>query len=144
MGLMDFFKPKYKHNDWNVRKEAVRKLDNEVKLIEILKNDESSSVREVAVKKINNEEVLQDIAKNDPDAYVRLLAAERVNDQETLEYLAVNGKNSTRGLAIIKLRNEDLLEDIALNAKLHSDRQIAENRLKQLNPKAKLFTNDEN
>lgn len=134
MGLMDFFKPKYKHNDWNVRKEAVQKLDNESKLIEILKNDESSSVREVAVQKINDKKVLKDTAKNDHDAYVRLLAAERIDDQKTLEELAINGKNSARGLAIIKLTNEEILADIASNAKLHGDRQIAKNRLKQLNP----------
>lgn len=63
MAFTDLFKPKYKHSDWNVRKQAVQELTDENILTEIAYNDESGSVRHEAVKKITNQKVLIDILK---------------------------------------------------------------------------------
>ncbi len=132
MSLRDLFKSKSNNSDWHVRKEYVKKLNNEKKLIEIVKNDPSTDVREEAVKKIKDEKVLKDIAKNDADEYVRLLAAEKINDQETFEYLAKNGKSTSKGIAIVKLTNTKVLEDLAENAPLQKDREIARHRLNKI------------
>lgn len=53
MGLIDIFKPKWKHKDSDVRLEAVQELDDQKILVKIAKNDSDKYVRGVAVRKIN-------------------------------------------------------------------------------------------
>uniref|UniRef100_UPI0038907785 hypothetical protein n=1 Tax=Methanobrevibacter sp. TaxID=66852 RepID=UPI0038907785 len=39
--LNNLFKPKYKHSDWKIRREAVKEISDEKILIDIAKSDDS-------------------------------------------------------------------------------------------------------
>ena len=66
MGIFDIFKPK----DPNFRKEKVRKLNNQRKLIKIARDDkEDRYVRMIAIGKINDYSALNEIINNNKDDY---------------------------------------------------------------------------
>ena len=90
MGLMDMFRPKYKHSDSSVRQDAVKELTDEQILIDIAENDEHKFVREAAVENPNlkNEKVLIEIARNDKCEYVRYSAIDKITNQEVLAEIA--------------------------------------------------------
>ncbi len=123
MGLFDRFKtPKWKDNDWKVRCEAIKELDDEKILYEIAKNDSDALVRLEAVKKISDEVVLIDIAKNDDYDGVRLEAVEKISDEAVLIDIAKNDPYYfVRCGAIDKITDKTVLEDIA---KKDSDKTV--------------------
>lgn len=53
MGFGDLFKPKYKHSNPDVRKEAITKLDDLKLLGEIVRNENNEEVKEVALNKMD-------------------------------------------------------------------------------------------
>lgn len=87
MGLFDrFTKPKYEHKDWQVRREAVKKLSDQKTLIEIAKNDSNFSVRCAAIRNITDQNVLAEIVKDEeyrrPDE--REIALRSITDEKIL------------------------------------------------------------
>ena len=84
MGLMNLFRPKWKHSDPAVRRAAVSELQDQDTLIKVARNDEDLHARKAAVEKINSETVLAIIATNDEDPSVRQAACKR---QESLRGL---------------------------------------------------------
>ena len=124
MGFLDkIFKPKWKHEDYYIRLQAVRELDDQKALIEIAKTDSSRFVREDAVKKINDISVLRDIANNDSEYYVRKEAVKRfrdkigtIDDESVLIDIAKNDSNyDVRKEAVKKISDDSVLIDIAKN-----------------------------
>ncbi len=55
MGLMDIFKPKWKHSDPEIRILGVNKLSDQAMLAEVAKGDEDYLVRETAVDRIEDQ-----------------------------------------------------------------------------------------
>ena len=82
--LSNIFKPKWKHEDSDVRIEAIKGLDNQEILIELAKNDNSKYVRREAVKKVTDQNALCDIVKSEKDKVVRENAFNRITDPNLL------------------------------------------------------------
>jgi len=81
---MGLFKPKWKHSDPDVRKEAVKKIEDQGLLKNIAKNDVVDLVRMEAVKRLEDQNTIADISKHDEKEYVRETAVEKLEDQEAL------------------------------------------------------------
>jgi hypothetical protein len=79
MGLLDLFKPKWKHSDAEVRSDAVRQLGegDKATLAEIARGDEDARVRRIALKKIVDADLLKELSEHDPDEALRRTAAEK-------------------------------------------------------------------
>lgn len=75
-----FFKPKWQHSDWKVRKKAVETYYtiSDEQLIHIAETDIDWHVRRAAIEKICVVSVLSDIAEHDEDEDVRASATERI------------------------------------------------------------------
>ena len=82
MGFTDFFKPKWKHSNPDVRAEAVRGLgDDQVTLLAaIARSDADARVRRLAVKRIVDADVLTHVAAHDPDESLRKAAIEKAEE----------------------------------------------------------------
>ncbi len=65
MSLFNLFRPKWKHSDSQVRKEAVRKIKDQAILFEIAKSDTDENVCKQAVENINDQEILLEISRPD-------------------------------------------------------------------------------
>lgn len=76
MTFFDFFKPKWKHSKWEIRRKAIEPLKDERILIKIARNDDYPEVRASAIKKVRDYSVLADILKNDKDISIQQSAIE--------------------------------------------------------------------
>jgi len=77
MGLLDLFRPKWKHSNPEVRKLAIEKINDRQLLAQIAVIDTDGEVRKAAISKIEDQNTLIQIAKNASDEDVRVAAAER-------------------------------------------------------------------
>lgn len=97
MALFDMIKPKWKHSDPQVRLQAVKDIDDEKILEQIVKDDESieivyvafnkiedNSLRKSLIKYIDDQNFLIYIAKNDDNDYVRREAIKKIEDIDVL------------------------------------------------------------
>jgi hypothetical protein len=84
MGFLDFFKPKWKHSEWRVRKEAIKKISKQRILKKIAKNDVNVKVRVAAIEKITDQDILIDIVKTDLDLLARLAATVKISDKQRI------------------------------------------------------------
>ncbi|HEX4459212.1 MAG TPA: DUF349 domain-containing protein, partial [Polyangia bacterium] len=100
MGLVDLFRPKWKHSNPDVRAEAVRQLgdDQAALLATIVQHDGDAHVRRVALKRIDDADVLVGVAKRDPDEALRKAAAEKA---EELLLAQANGADEGAALAAL-------------------------------------------
>ncbi len=81
MGLLDLFRPKWRHSSVEVRSEAVRHLDSDDgALAEVALKDPESMVRRLAIKKIVDVDLLARIAEGDSDEALRKSAAEKASE----------------------------------------------------------------
>ena len=96
MGFLDrLFKKEYNPNDrLSDRCEAVKKLKDQDKLIEILKTDNHEFVRKEAIYNITNQDIIIDVARNDESWVVRLNAVRIINDPNILAEIAKNDGDS--------------------------------------------------
>ena len=117
MGFLDkIFKPKWQHEDWRVREEAVKKLDDQKILIEIAKNDSSASVREEALKNISDKSVALDIVKNEPNVNVRIAIYKQHRFDFKLADIAMNHSDKyVRQSAVRAINSEKIKMEIAIN-----------------------------
>lgn len=127
MGLMDMFRPKYKHSDSSIRQDAVKELTDEEILIDIAENDEHKFVRKAAVENPNlkNQKVLIEIARNDKCEYVRYSAIDKITNQEILAEIA---SEKSRGSTINSshdglhaIENPNLTDDQLLSNVIKSE-----------------------
>lgn len=114
MGLFgNLRKPKWKHEDWRKRRDAVKKINDQKILIELARNDPHDEVRRAAIGKIKSESVLVDIAKNDNDWLIRKYATDRITNQGVLIDIAKNDEDGgVRSAAIKKIKDENLVEKL--------------------------------
>ena len=113
MGLGDFFRPKWRHSNAEVRLEAVKGLDESEALKAVATGDSDPAVRKVAVKKLGELAVLELVASSDGDASVRKLAQERVNALLVREVLGGEAAGRT---ALAKLSDARALADVIKQA----------------------------
>ena len=112
MGLFDFFRPKWKHSNPDVRIAAAR---------------ETGDI-----------EILQKLATVDRDWFVRHRVFDEIRDRKlgtdgVYGHLAKNSVDEEiRRKAVKKLKDEALLADIAKNDKFRYVRDAAEHRLDEL------------
>ncbi len=139
MRLSDFFCPRWKHSDKEIRLCAVKKLDNKKKLAKIARNDPEEDIREAAVQKLENQNLLTEIANNDSSYIVRCTAAARTQNKDLLmkiikeDTLVENGTIfNICSEAVKKMEDQTILTDIAENAKDKRIRQEAAEKLTEL------------
>ncbi len=79
MGLADLFRPKHKHSDPDVRLEAIRHLgdgDGEI-LAQLARGDAARQVRKAAIERLEDPVRLVEVAAREPDSGLRELAESR-------------------------------------------------------------------
>jgi len=109
----------------------VQKLEDQVVLAEIAKNDERIDMRTTAVFKLNNQALLTEIAKSDDHVQVRSAAVLKLDDQALLTEFARSDKNETiRQIAMSRLNDQKLFAEIARSDENHWVRHAA---VRQLN-----------
>ena len=159
--LKAFFKPKWLHNDPQVRLHALQALDasrpeNREVLQAAATSDSDTLVRRAAIKRINDLDILWRIAQNELDAESRSTAQQRfvallagvesgapplgallqhlaaVTDQKIIDEIARRGVEIELRLAALqRVEREALLGDIALNDKDAGLRVAAVERIMQ-------------
>jgi len=146
MAFLDLFRPKWKHSDWRVRKEAYEKLGNEqAALAEVAKNDNDWKVRNAAVIKLTDQAILIKIALYDESVYVRAAAVENLTDQFILTDFAKNDKKwEVRKAAFEKLgnRQEALYEVINNDTRLDDRLEAAKSLIKIANENPMVLLSD--
>ncbi len=119
MGLSDLFKPKWKHSDPEVRKEAIEKINDQAILAEIARMDNAKDVRLEALKKLESQVILAEIAVMDNDGFLCEVAIRKLIDQDAIELVARTAKQShIRDLAFAEIRNATLRSEIELSRML--------------------------
>jgi flavoprotein len=93
MGLLDLFRPKWKHSDLRVRWDEVKKITDQKVLTDIAKNGEDSYTRGMAVKNITDQNMLVEIAKNDVNFSVRHVALEKIVDPDIRNQIVQEDKS---------------------------------------------------
>ncbi|MFO0579881.1 MAG: DUF349 domain-containing protein [Polyangia bacterium] len=116
MGLLDLFRPKWKHSDATIRLEAVKALISEDLpiLTQVLRHDRDVRVRRAALKKVQDAELLSELADKDPDEALRRDAADKASelwldaaldkDDEALALSAVDRLLGQRALTEVACR----------------------------------------
>jgi len=157
--FQNLFKPKWKHKDPSIRKQAIIELDkddSQTILQEIVNLDENIEIQQLALKRINDLSFIHQIAQSTKTAKVKELASkmvgqilsgenksalddqqkiaklQQINDQKLYEYIAENSKTTAlRKSAIENISREALLGSLAISDNGADIRQIAANKLSQ-------------
>jgi hypothetical protein len=134
MGIVDLFKPKWKHSDREKRERAVEELTDQTLLTEIAKNDEDARVRTAAVNNPNltDQILLAEIVKDSVGSDVREAAVEKLADQSLLAGIAKNDEDARVRRAAVnnpRLSDQTLLAEIARTSAAGDVRQAAVERL---------------
>lgn len=119
MGLVDLFRPKYRHSDVAVRAQAVRALsaDDAGILTTIAKTDRDASIRRIAIDKLGQPELLAEIAAGESDSAVRAAAATRA--AELWRAAACGSEEDAAGKAltgILKTGDQATLVEVVVRA----------------------------
>jgi hypothetical protein len=78
MGIADLFRPKWKHSNPVVCREAVQSLMDQLVLADLAKSDEDAWVRQIAVGRVTAQHALAAAAKKDGHSTVREIAVGRL------------------------------------------------------------------
>lgn len=110
MGLLDFFRPKWRHRHWAVRTIAVRdmKSPSQSHLLRIAVNDEDYHVRDAALRR------LAELWINSKAGFAKTI--EQFHDYDILMRIAMNDNIQDfklRAAAVEKLNNQDMLFEVA-------------------------------
>src|SRR6266568_1648528 len=139
MGIIDLFRPKWRHSDAEVRAEAVRALGS---------NQLDARVRRIAVKRLDDPRVLADIAARDPDEGIRELAtgqlvatacadsaeaegalARLTAAREIGEVARRAARGAVRAQAVARLGDGRILAEVVRRARAKAARAAAKERL---------------
>ena len=117
MGLLDLFRPKWKHSQFDVRLDAVRQLgeDEVATLTEVARRDPEAKIREVAYKRIGDPQLLVDLARDEVDNALRELAGKRASE---LSLKAAIDATDDRGAlaAVERITEPKMLVDVIRKA----------------------------
>ncbi|MEO6951896.1 MAG: DUF349 domain-containing protein [Polyangia bacterium] len=117
MGLLDLFRPKWKHSRADVRLEAVRDLgdDDVATLREVALRDPEVKVRELALKRLPDAEVLTEVAREETVASLRDLANRRASELSVRS--AIDAKDAAVATqAVGRITDPKLLVDVVRRA----------------------------
>lgn len=96
MGVLDLFRPKWKHSDSDVRMAAAKELDDVEILKQMAGHDKDWFVRHGVFDLLRSRDPGDDIyaylAKDAMDEEIRRKAIKRLRDEETLKWVAKNDK----------------------------------------------------
>jgi len=145
MGIVDLFRPKYRHSDVRVRAEAVRALTNDdaAILVQVARTDRDIGVRRLAIEKIHEADVLAEIAAGETERSLRDYAGERA--AELWQDTACGDDAEAAGAAlsgIIKLGDQHPLVEVAAHAALPALRKRAFGELRDPRALAELAKGD--
>lgn len=126
MGLLDLFRPKWKHSDATIRLEAVKSLISEDLpiLTQVLRHDRDVRVRRAALKKVEDAELLSELADKDPDEGLRRDAADKAGEL-WLEAVLDPEDEALATQAVERLVGQRALIEAACRAKFPAVRQAA-------------------
>lgn len=130
MALLDYFRPRWRHPDPDVRAAAVRDMGprDAERLAALAERDPDGRVRRVAIRKLEDADVLERLASADAEAALRTLAAERA--REVLVAAAVaDGPVAACEAAVARVADEAALASIASTAAHETVRRAALARL---------------
>ena len=103
-----------KHDDPEVRREAVARMGDQAALAKIALSDPDAGVRAEAVQILEDQKALARIAEKDEDDGVRQIAASGLRDQGALERLARRGRTGAiRRVAVEKVDNQAVVAWVA-------------------------------
>ena len=128
MGIVDFFRPKYRHSDVRVRTEAVKALtrDDATTLIHIARTDRDIGVRRIAIEKIEQADVLAELATAESERSLRDFAGERAAELWQSSACSDHADRADPALSgIIKLGDQHALVDVIVGAGLATIRKRA-------------------
>jgi len=141
MGLLDLFKPKWKNSNLRVRKAAVMRLEDQELLKDIAVNDKIYMVRIAAVKNKNftDQTILSQIVKKDLRLEVRKVAIGKIKNKELLENIAQNYKVAM--LREVAVKNKYFTDQVFLSqiSRNDSDAKVRIAAIKKLSDQ-KLIT----
>jgi len=126
-----------KAKDNQVRKIILNKLDKQHQELfaQIAKTDSDKLVRIISCEKLSDQMLLADLAKNAKDTEIRQIAIEKMNEWHQILYCEIAkdyaSDDSLREAAMRKLTNQDLILEIAKNAK-YGLRHLAIEKLDRL------------
>lgn len=123
------------HYDWHVRCEALRNpnlLDEKVFENAAL-NDEDYMVRREAVKHIENQDLLVRLVRNDEDALVRRQALEKIRNMDIIVFAAKNDPNwRVREAAVGMIDRIEVLDELLAIEKVGLILNAIEDRIDRL------------
>ena len=126
-----------KAKDNQVRRVTLNMLDKQHQELfaQIARNDDDKSVRIIATDKLTDQMLLADLAKNAKDSDIRQAAIEKMNEWHQILYIEIakdyRANDTLRETAVRKLTNQDLILEIAKNAK-YGFRHVAIEKLERL------------
>jgi hypothetical protein len=129
MGLLDLFRPKWRHSKVEVRTDAVRALDaDDAALAEVALKDPEAAIRRLAIKKIVDPELLEKIAGADSDEALRKAAAEKASALLISEAIADGDEAKSRD-AVARLSSPKALAEVVKSATREAVWKVALSRL---------------
>ena len=116
MGLLDVFRPRWKHSNPEIRLEAIRTLDDDEALAQSASRDGDERIRRLAIKQLIDPWRLQNVAGVQTDDKLRLMALGRA--RELFVEIALSSKETERSAlaAVRDLDSQEHLADIAMKA----------------------------
>ena len=145
MGIVDLFRPKYRHSDVKVRAEAIRALtaDDAAVLVQVARTDRDIGIRRLAIEKIHEADVLADIASAETERSLRDFAGERAAELWQDNACGENAELAGSALSgIIKLGDQHALVEVAAHAAIAAVRKRAFGELRHPRALAELAKGD--
>jgi len=149
-------KPKWQHVDLEVRRTALKEIDDPNIINEMAQRDSSVAVRRAAIHKINDLTLLDSLIQQDADSSIREVALQRFKQLlagqkenvvlletklewvkrelpiELIEYIAKHGQEfELRLIAVQRISHQEILADIAINDPSSKVRLVAVENLTQ-------------
>jgi hypothetical protein len=112
---MGLFGPAWKSNNEYIACSVVKRITDQDKLAQIVKESESRLVRLTALENLTDQTVLAEVARKDSDRQVYRAAVKNLTDQTLLAEIALKDSNySVREAAVEKLTDQKALAEIAI------------------------------
>jgi hypothetical protein len=129
MSIIDILRPKWKYGDTQARKDAVRKLTNQVLLARIAQTDEDGDVRLSAISMITDQALLVSLAQENDFRDIGLAAVKMLTDEALLANVDRKTDSIVAGpaalVAIERISAQPILADLAKTAKPNEIRLAA-------------------
>jgi hypothetical protein len=138
MKFVDFFKPRWKHSDPRIRSEAIREMEAEYHLedlVSIVISDELLENQKLALKKIDEEDALLKILENTKEKSIRESAQIKLNDIR-VKNISRAGSASSAFQILESISDSKCLEDIALG---NNNPEIKQRCLDKIHSTASFF-----